>query len=95
MCKNVQKSYYGPCKVNRSKSGRRFQRIYYEKTLVGPGWYTLGSGSISSISGSTRGRARLYNDVLREGANCASSPSSPLVQLLDRLAAVETALARV
>ncbi len=31
----VQKSYYGPCKTNRSESGRRFQRFYYEKTLVG------------------------------------------------------------
>ncbi len=35
MCKNVQKSYYGPCKTNESESGRRFQRFYYEKTLVG------------------------------------------------------------
>ncbi len=35
MCKNVQKSFYGPCKTNGSESGRQFQRFYYEKTLVG------------------------------------------------------------
>ncbi len=33
--RNVQKSYYGPCKPYGSESGRRFQRFYYEKTLVG------------------------------------------------------------
>ncbi len=32
---NKQKSYYGPCKINERASGSRFQRFYYEKTLVG------------------------------------------------------------
>ncbi len=31
----MQKSYYRPCKPNRSESRRPFQRFYYEKTLVG------------------------------------------------------------
>ncbi len=32
---NMQKYYYWPCKINGRTSGRRFQRFYYEKTLVG------------------------------------------------------------
>ncbi len=32
---NVQNSYYRPCKIKVRASGRRFQRFYYEKTLVG------------------------------------------------------------
>ncbi len=33
--RNVQKSYYWPCKISKSESRRQFQRFYYEKTLVG------------------------------------------------------------
>ncbi len=35
MCKNLQKSHYGPCKINGSESRRPFQKFYYEKKLVG------------------------------------------------------------
>ncbi len=35
LCKNMKKTYYWPCKTNRSESRRRFQRFYYEKKLVG------------------------------------------------------------
>ncbi len=34
MCKNVQKYFYQACKINGRVSRRRFQRFYYEKTLV-------------------------------------------------------------
>ncbi len=46
---NVQKcakKYYGPCKVKVRASGRRFQRFYYEKTLVG--WVYCSKGSEES-----------------------------------------------
>ena len=47
--RNVQKSYYGPCKTNRSESRRLFQRFYYEKTLVGY-LSTYGHNLLDSVS---------------------------------------------
>ncbi len=53
MCKNVQKSYFGPCKTNGSEFGRRFQRFYYEKTLVGQANLKVNSLSIKCVNNSS------------------------------------------
>ncbi len=67
MCKNVQKSYCGPCKVNRSKSGRRLQKLYYEKTLVG--W----TQRVNTFAASIRRRRRPFPTEEEDGRTRVSA----------------------
>ena len=78
---NVQKSYYGPCKTNRSESGRRFQIFYYEKTLVGK-FSPLSCAQYSFPGRNGRGVSPF---PLRVCFTCVGGPTStpPLLSIAD------------